>query len=300
MNGWTIKQSSLLVLRVVSIIDHHKDQTRWKKQKPDFMSASCKPNTLSLFLSLWFRISDWLQLLHTHKSWMSKKLDSGAAHPKKRRRGWWEMKQRSTTTTNTWRRRRNTWQRRRQHQQTSKVLRTSTAKTIKQTNKQTKRPKTKQQNLEGRKGEEKTIHTHKPKSILPIALLGKHKLIEEWKHDLVVVLMINLFIYMLFCLHYFVWLRIFVFLSTPFFSFLKISLLFCGLHTYNSWFRCCFFILHAILEFRINAFIILLFLFSCETFKVDASSFICNLVFNLIRGEYVGNNPCTFIISLNS
>jgi hypothetical protein len=118
--------------------------------------------------------------------------------------------------------------------------------------------------------------------------LGKHKLIEQWKHDLVVVLMINLSIYMLFCLHYFVWLRIFVFLSTPFFSFLKISLLFCGLHTYNSWFRCCFFILHAILEFRINAFIILLFLFSCENFKVDASSFICNLVFNLIRGEYVG------------
>jgi hypothetical protein len=61
-----------------------------------------------------------------------------------------------------------------------------------------------------------------------------------------------------------------------------------------------FFILHAILKFRINAFIILLFLFSCEIFKVDASSFICNLAFHLIRGEYVGNNPCTFTISLNS
>jgi len=73
-----------------------------------------------------------------------------------------------------------------------------------QTNKQTKRPKTKQQNLEGRKGEEKKTHTKKPKSILPIALLGKHKLIEESKHDHVVVLMINLFIYVLFCLHYFV------------------------------------------------------------------------------------------------
>jgi hypothetical protein len=73
----------------------------------------------------------------------------------------------------------NTWQRRRQQQQTSKVLPTSTAKTIKQTNKQTKRPKTKQQNLEGRKGGEKKIHTQKPKSILPIALFGKHKLIEE-------------------------------------------------------------------------------------------------------------------------
>jgi hypothetical protein len=42
--------------------------------------------SLSLSVSLCFRISDWLQQLHTHKSWMSKKLDSGAAHPKKRRR----------------------------------------------------------------------------------------------------------------------------------------------------------------------------------------------------------------------
>jgi hypothetical protein len=68
-----------------------------------------------------------------------------------------------------------TWQRRRQQQQTSKVLPTSTAKTIKQTNKQ----KDQKQSSKIWKWEGKEMHTHKPKSILPIALLGKHKLIEE-------------------------------------------------------------------------------------------------------------------------
>jgi hypothetical protein len=64
----------------------------------------------------------------------------------------------------------NTWQRRRQQQQTSKVLPTSTAKTIKQTNKQ-KDQKQSSKIWKGERGEKKK-YTHKnPKVYYPLHFL---------------------------------------------------------------------------------------------------------------------------------